>query len=233
MRFARLSVPLLAALAGAALTVTAQTVTVLHNFTNSQGAVPLGRLVLAGDAIYGTAPRGGSNDSGFVYVVNTDGTGFAVLHDFSDDPNGGSPEGGLLLSGDTLYGTTALGGTNGPWGTVFSLKTNGTAFNVLHSFTGDPVIGQHPHPRLTMAGSTLYGAASGQAAPGWGSLFSIQTDGSVFDSFYTFTTSQNSGPALTNADGQQPQGALIPSGGTLYGTAYGGGSGGYGTVYSF
>src|SRR5262245_38406163 len=119
MKFARL--PLIVALAAAAFTVPAQTLSVLHNFTNSQSAVPLGRLLLVDGTLYGTAPHGGSNDSGLVYDVNTDGTHFTVLHDFSSDPNGGIPEGGLLLSGDTLYGTTAVGGTNGPWGTVFSL----------------------------------------------------------------------------------------------------------------
>src|SRR5262249_46130443 len=208
MKLTRVLVPLIAAIASSPHGVPAQTLTVLHNFTNSQVSVALGRLVWRGGPFYGTAGHGGSNDAGIVYAVNMDGTGFAVLHDFSSDTNGGSPEGGLLLSGDTLYGTTAVGGTNGPWGTVFSLKTNGTAFHVLHSFTGDPVIGQHPHPRLTMVGSTMYGVASGQASPGWGSLFSIQTDGSSFDPFYTFTTphAQSEPPFYTNIDGEQPQG---------------------------
>jgi uncharacterized repeat protein (TIGR03803 family) len=233
MKIARVIVGL-ASIALGCPTVHSQQLTVLHNFTNSQSSVPLGRLVLTGGTLYGTAAHGGSNDQGLVYAVNTDGTSFAVLHDFSSDTNGGVPEGGLLLSGDTLYGTTALGGTNGPWGTVFSLGTNGSNFAVLHSFTADPQIGQHPHPRLMLSGSTLYGVASGQASPGWGSLFSIQTDGSGFDSLYTFTTPMRlpEPPVFTNSDGEQPNGALIPAGGVLYGTAYGGGPSGYGTVFS-
>ncbi len=232
MKLARVTAALAGTMTLCCSTVHAQSLTVLHNFTNSHVAVPLGRPVLAGPTLYGTSPHGGSNDQGFVYAVNTDGTGFAVLHDFSSDTNGGVPEGGLLVSADTLYGTTALGGTNGPLGTVFSIHTNGSGFTVLHNFTTDPQIGQHPHPRLTLSGSTLYGVASGQASPGWGSLFSIQTDGSGFNPFYTFTTPQTTGDVLVNTDGEQPQGALIPSGQTLYGTAYGGGSAGYGTVFS-
>lgn len=231
MKFARLIGLSVAAMALGRFTVPAQILSALHDFDFSTGApIPSGRPVLAGGTLYGVTGRGGSNDAGIVYAVNTDGTGFAVLHDFSSDTNGGLPEGGLLLFGDNLYGTTSLGGTNGPWGTVFSLKTDGTGFTVLHSFTGDPTIGQHPHPRLTMDGGILYGAASGQASPGWGSLFSIQPDGSGFNSFLTFSTPQ--GLPLTNLDGEQPQGALIPSGGLLYGTAYGGGPGGGGTVFS-
>jgi uncharacterized repeat protein (TIGR03803 family) len=232
MKFTRLFVPLLAAISIFPSFLSAQNLRVLYDFPNSAHApIPLGRLTLAGNTLYGTAAYYGSNYAGIVYGVNIDGSGFSVLHDFSSDTNGGVPEGGLLLSGDTLYGTTALGGTNGPWGTVFSLKTNGTSFNLLHSFTSDPAIGQHPHPQLSMEGSTLYGVASGQGSPGWGSLFSIQSDGGEFNSFYTFTTPKQSGPD-TNIDGEQPQGALIPDSGTLYGTAYGGGPAGYGTVFS-
>src|ERR1051325_9352712 len=82
--------------------VTAQSLTALHNFTNSQSVpVPFGRLVPVDGTLYGTAANAGSNGGGVVYSVNTDGTGFAVLHDFSSDTNGGAPEGGLLLKGDT------------------------------------------------------------------------------------------------------------------------------------
>ncbi len=234
MKLTRTLVVLAATMSFFPSAIRAQTVTVLHNFTNSPVAVPLGRPVLADGTVYGTSAHGGTSDGGFIYSVNTGGTGFTVLHDFSDDPNGGAPEGGLLLVGDTLYGTTAAGGTNGPWGTVFSIQTNGSDFAILHSFTGDPTVGQHPHPRLMLSGNTLYGVASGQAAPGWGSLFSIQTDGSVFNPFYTFTTPHlmTSPPIYTNVDGEQPAGALIPSGGTLYGSAYGGGTAGYGTIFS-
>jgi uncharacterized repeat protein (TIGR03803 family) len=233
MKMAPMPAAVLAVLVVNGFLASGQPLTVLHNFDSSSSApIPMGRPLLAGGTVYGVSGHGGSNDAGIVYSVNTDGTGFAVLHDFSSDTNGGSPEGGLLLIGDALYGTTALGGTNGPFGTVFSISTNGSAFNVLHHFNSDPTIGQHPHPHLTMAEGTMYGVASGQASPGWGSLFSIQTDGSTFNSFYAFTTPQSSSAVLTNSDGEQPQGALIPSGGMFYGTAYGGGTGGYGTVYS-
>ena len=74
--------------------VTAQTFTNLHSFTtthfkssgvytNSDGAYPAAGLILSGNTLYGTASGGGTNGNGTVFAVNTDGTGFTVLHTFT------------------------------------------------------------------------------------------------------------------------------------------------------
>ncbi len=209
----------------------AQTFTVLHNFTNSpDGAQPFSSLLPSGNTLYGVAHQGGTNGSGIVFSVNTDGTGYTILHDFSSDTNGGSPEGGLVQSGDTLYGTTALGGTNGPFGTIFSIKTNGSLYTVMHSFDTNNGA-QHPHSRLILAGGTLYGTAIGAAGPGWGAVFSLNTDGTGYNVLHTFSIPHGS-PVLTNYDGEQTQGGVVLWNDTLYGTAFGGGTNGFGTVYS-
>ena len=44
-------------------------------------------------------------------------------------------QGGLTLSGTTLYGTTSQGGANGD-GNVFSVGTNGSNYQILVTFTG-------------------------------------------------------------------------------------------------
>jgi uncharacterized repeat protein (TIGR03803 family) len=65
---------------------------VLHRFTplsgatqptNTDGAYPAAGLVLSNRALYGTAPEGGNAGCGTIFKVNTDGTGFAVLHHFT------------------------------------------------------------------------------------------------------------------------------------------------------
>ena len=89
----------------------AQTFTVLHHFTafgsgastNSDGAYP-NRLVLSGHTLYGTANDGGLFAGGSVFAVNTDGSGFTNLHSFTGF-DGYLPEAGVILSGQTLYGT--------------------------------------------------------------------------------------------------------------------------------
>src|SRR5438552_18727988 len=48
--------------------------------------------------------------------------------------DGANPEAGLVLSGNTLYGTAYSGGSLGV-GTVFKVNTDGTGFTNLHSFT--------------------------------------------------------------------------------------------------
>ena len=55
---------------------------------------------------------------GTIFAINPDGTGFTNLFTFNYT-NGAFPEGGLILSGNTLYGTTSQG-VNG-YGTVFQL----------------------------------------------------------------------------------------------------------------
>src|SRR3989442_1704575 len=66
---------------------------------------------------------------------------FTTLHSFTPAPDppyvngdGSHPEAGLVLSGNTLYGTADNGGTSGN-GAVFELNTDGTGFTNLYSFT--------------------------------------------------------------------------------------------------
>src|SRR5258706_232383 len=136
--------------------VTAQTFTTLHSFTeievidngnftftafNPDGANPYAGLILSGNTLYGTAYLGGSSGNGAGFAVNTDGTGFTNLHSFAGYPtDGADPQAGLILSGNTLYGTASQGGISGQ-GTVFAVNTDGTGFTNLHSFAGYPTDG--------------------------------------------------------------------------------------------
>ena len=77
--------------------------------SNSDGANPYAGLILSGNTLYGTANGGGSSGNGTVFAVNTNGTGFTNLHSFTaylvNNSDGAYPEAGLILSGNTLYGT--------------------------------------------------------------------------------------------------------------------------------
>jgi uncharacterized repeat protein (TIGR03803 family) len=103
--------------------------TTLHSFTavdpiaqtNSDGAFLRAGLALSGNTLYGTALLGGSSGLGTMFAVNTDGTGFTNLHSFTGGSDGDQPIGGLMLSGNTLYGTASSGGSLG-YGAVFSLS---------------------------------------------------------------------------------------------------------------
>src|SRR5437870_9709810 len=86
--------------------VPAQLFTNLHSFTGGgDGAVPYGGLILSGDTLYGTA-SGGCSGSGAVFKINTNGTEITSLHCLSGGGGDGrQPIAGLILSGNTLYGT--------------------------------------------------------------------------------------------------------------------------------
>ncbi len=202
-------------------------------YTNSDGANPYADLVLSGNTLYGTASDGGSSGNGTVFAINTDGTGFTVLHTFtalnnSTNSDGADPHAGLILSGNTLYGT-ALGGGRSGNGTVFAINTDGTDFTNLYSFSarsgsyGTNSDGALPEAGLILSGNTLYGTASDGGSSGSGTVFAINTNGTDFTSLYSFTG---------GSDGANPSADLILSGDILYGTASEGGTNGYGTVFS-
>ncbi len=149
--------------------------------------------------------------------MNVDGTGLTKLYNFHDN-DGDFPQADLILSGDTLYGTTYSGG-NG-FGVVFKITTNGTGFVVLHSFNNDD--GAFPFSGLVMSGSALYGTTYSSGSGGCGTIFKINTDGTGFTNIYSFTRGN---------DGAFPQANLMLSGGTLYGTASYGGDNDNGTVF--
>jgi uncharacterized repeat protein (TIGR03803 family) len=239
---------------------TAQTFTTLHSFTaltpsftnsdgtirhtNSDGSHPLADLILSGNTLYGTSFSGGNSDAGTVFAVNTDGTGFSVLHNFTElsggsvsgtNNDGAKPAGILLLSGNTLYGTATKGGSAGK-GTVFALKKGGTDFTNLHSFTKlDPATGTNsdganPSGGLVLSGGTLYGTANIGGGAGAGTVFALNTDGTGFTNLHSFTSLDPLGG--TNSDGANPYAGLILTNNTLYGTASGGGSSGNGAVFA-
>ena len=70
--------------------------------------------------MYGTTAYGGASGDGTIFRLNTDGTGFTTLYNFSNGSDGAGPNTTLVLAGNTLYGTTESGGLSGH-GTVFSL----------------------------------------------------------------------------------------------------------------
>jgi len=175
---------------------------------------------------------------------------FTTLYNFPDtsssppwlNSDGSWPMAGLLLSSKVLYGTTSVGGSGG-YGIMFAMKTDGTGFTNLHTFT-DLRNSQDIYPKsgLVLADKIFYGIdnAGGSAVvtsfpwpggiAGAGSVFAVHTDGTGFSSIHDFPGFAY--PDGANSDGAFPSGSLILSGTTLYGTAGYGGSGGSGTLFS-
>jgi uncharacterized repeat protein (TIGR03803 family) len=230
-------------------TTNGATFSVLHDFsllnsqagTNADGAVPYGGLVLSGSTLYGTASAGGAGGAGVVFSVNMDGTGYTTLYNFTPldsltatNADGAFPVSGLVLSNGILFGTTIAGGAGGK-GTIFSVGTNSAGFTVLHNFSAtDPTTstnsdGASPSAGLILSGNVLYGTASAGGVGAAGAVYSLNLNTSQFATIRSFTALAGGG---TNTDGAFPVAPVLQLGGSLYGTTFGGGPGGVGTVFS-
>jgi uncharacterized repeat protein (TIGR03803 family) len=215
---------------------------VLHPFTaldagagtNVDGAAPYGGVTVAGDMIYGSTINGGAGGNGTIFSMKTNGSGFKVLHSFfpavpgpNPNPNGeAAPYSALILADGTLYGTAVVGGSNG-LGSVFSIRTNGDGFTVLHDFAGAD--GQRPFAGLLLAGNTLYGTTTQGGSRSNGAVFALSTSGAGFRLLHEFSPADSTN---ATAEGCSPFGGLVQTGNMLYGTTYFGGSNGSGAVFS-
>jgi uncharacterized repeat protein (TIGR03803 family) len=208
------------------------------------GSNPKGRLLDVRGTLYGTTEEGGSHmcgsiptdyySCGTVFSITTGGTE-KVLHSFGAQPDGNSPDAGLIEVGGTLYGTTRNGGsfyTGSVYtcgyetyhvylgcGTVFSIMPGGTE-KVLHSFKASADDGAEPEAPLIEVRGTFYGTTDGGGAhrcglytDGCGTVFSI-TPGGTEKVLHSFN----------KTDGAYPVASLIEVKGTLYGTTSGGGA---------
>lgn len=212
------------------------------NATNSGGASPSAALALAGDTLYGTATAGGAAANGTIFSLTTNGSTFSVLRNFSaldsvtgTNTDGAVPQGGLILSGGTLYGTASGGGAGGS-GVVFFIGTNGANFTTLYNFTPMDALtatnadGAMPTGGLVLLSNKLYGTTFAGGFGGRGTIFSLQTNGSGFTVLHHFTATDP--VTAANTDGASPCASLMLSSNVLYGTASAGGAGAAGTVFS-
>jgi uncharacterized repeat protein (TIGR03803 family) len=203
--------------------------TVEHAFTGqnvpnppaSDGANPYGSLVQDGSDFFGMTEHGGAHNFGTLFEYSPT-AGETVLHSFSY-PDGVWPQGSLILSGNTLYGMTMLGGTDHD-GTIFKINTDGSGFQVIHTFSGGGVDGAVPSDSLTISGSTLYGMTESGGQNNDGTVFDLNTDGTGFGLLHSFSTAPT--------DGDVPQGSLTMSGETLYGMTELGGANQLGSIFS-
>ncbi len=198
--------------------VQAQTYTVLHTFTGSDGANPNAGIVAdAAGNLYGTTQYGGPSGNGTVFKLDSVGN-YSVLHAFSGS-DGSQPRVGLRVdSSGNLWGTAWIGGSLGA-GLVFRLDPSGNE-KEFYNFSG-AAGGAHPWSSLISDGAgNFYGAT-------WdgGNQTSCHSCGVVYklthDGKETVLHIFNGGTDGAN----MVAGVVRDAAGNLYGTTYQGGSG--------
>lgn len=195
--------------------------TVLHHFNGSNGKNAYGDLIQASNGkLYGMTRYGGNNDHGVIFRINTDGTGFTIVHHFNDT-NGKQTLGSLIQVGDSLFGMTQFGGNN-DHGVIFKIDLNSSNFTVLHHFNGTD--GSNPQGNLLLGlDDILYGMAKLGGSNDDGVVFKINTNGSGYTLLYEFD----------GIEGGEPTGSLIQtSNGDLFGSTTIGGEYSRGVIFS-
>lgn len=194
----------------------------------TDGANPRAALLVGSDGVlYGSTEYGGDHNSGILFKLNRDGTGYTVLRSFgANSRDGVSPYADLVEGADgLLYGTTFWGGQNG-WGTVFQLTRSGGSYTTLHSFDGEAAgDGAMPAAGLIEGqDGVLYGLTSAGGTNNVGTVFRLAKNGGGYAVILHFQDN--------DLDGQSPAAALVQaSNGVLYGVTEMGGAAGGGSVF--
>jgi uncharacterized repeat protein (TIGR03803 family) len=198
----------------------------LYSFRGEgDGQFPQAGLILVGGKLYGTTSIGGYG-YGTVFAFDPATNAEKAIFSFRGGNEGEYPWSSLISVDGVFYGTTLYGGKYGSeyggYGVAFSLDPKTGKEKTLWSF-GKGNDGQYPLANLISMKGILYGTTYAGGKSGNGIAFSIDPktgDKKVLWSFGNGT------------DGAAPYGAMISVKGTLYGTTWAGGQGGYGTVFS-
>jgi glucuronoarabinoxylan endo-1,4-beta-xylanase len=196
---------------------------VLHSFASgsSDGHYPQGSLSASGSTLFGLTSQGGSSDSGVLFKINTDGTGYQVLHHFTNGSDGGYPCGTPLAVGSVVYGATLQGGTAG-YGVLFKINADGSGFQVLRSFNFSD--GGYPYlDGPILYNSMIYGMTYFGGSNYAGVIYKMNLDGTGYQLVYNFSDGSLSGYPYSQT--------LARSGTVFYGTTAYAGANFNGTVF--
>jgi uncharacterized repeat protein (TIGR03803 family) len=185
----------------------------------ADGSAPNGLIQATDGNFYGTATFG------TVFRVTPGGT-LTTLHRFCSRANcsdGYEPMGALTQASDgVLYGTTAYGGGNSSFGTVFKITLQGS-FTIVHRFCTDVDCIGGGVPQSTLIQGTegnLYGTTSRRhSAQFGGSLFKITRTG-ILTVLRTFPDWRVDFPGVMQA-----------TDGNFYGTTYDQSASYFGTIF--
>jgi uncharacterized repeat protein (TIGR03803 family) len=178
--------------------------------------------------LYGTTLEGGTHNTGIIFSIGHDGTGYQVLFSLHNSI-GEESHSCFVVVNDILYGMTAAGGDEGE-GVIFSFNPAPTPtptatatptpgnFQKLFSFACASSTGKEPHGRLTLDpnGTTLYGMTRKGGEHDFGVVFSIDTNGNNYTVLHDFAGGHDDGATSDH-------GYVVQSGHHLYGMTTNGG----------
>jgi len=202
-----------------------------HQANCTDGTTPIGQIAVdtSGTTLYGTTNGGGdANGDGVAYKVDIATGAQTVLHTYCSSAgcaDGSGANGGVTLGdGNTVFGTTPLGGANNG-GTAFQINAKTGKEKVIYSFCkeADCSDGQGPDAALVRNGANLIGTTSSASTLG-GVIFQVNPDKSE-TVLHTFCQLADC------TDGSLPVGVLVDPAGTIFGVTEHGGKRNDGVLY--
>jgi uncharacterized repeat protein (TIGR03803 family) len=165
--------------------------TPLYSFTGgADGAHPGAALTQGTNGIlYGTTGGGGTNGSGTIFQITTNGV-FTPLYSFAPSAQAGlgfytnadglSPGNLAQATNGILYGFASGGGLNGT-GTLFQFSPSGGGLTLLYTFFVGPLgpagltnaYGAEPSSIVIASDGTLYGTAKTGGTNSYGTVFKV------------------------------------------------------------
>ena len=200
---------------------------VLHEFgsIDHDGGAPNGELTEGSDGlIYGTTLGGGEECCGTVYKMHRNGE-MHVLHSFwFDGRDGYSPDSGVTEGPDGRFYGVVDGHRLNRRGLIYRVDRRGE-FEIVYDFPGpEELNGREPQWALTLGrDGRLYGSTSTGGAHSAGTLFQLNTDGTL-TTLYHFDGSSKVGSHADNPLVEVNEGEFI-------GTTLGGGKWSRGSIY--
>jgi uncharacterized repeat protein (TIGR03803 family) len=192
----------------------------LFDFNGINGANPQSvTLAISKNKLYGITCMGGVKDSGVIFSIDTNGSGYKDLVDLNYS-KGFYPYGSLTLVGNKFFGTTYEGGAHDS-GVAFEINTNGTEYKKLVDM--DSATGCFPQGSLIFADNKLYSETYQGGVNNSGTIFSIDTNGAGYKIVYNFEGTSSA---------YYPENySLTLSNDTLFGIISDGGLNGYGELF--
>jgi uncharacterized repeat protein (TIGR03803 family) len=195
---------------------------ILHAFNdNGNAAIPFGSITLSNGVLYGTTTFStygegdvtavGGLGGGAIFSISPQGSDFQILKEFSIPEEGVHPYHGICVVGSTLFGTTRGGGLNEK-GVLFSIRTDGSEYKVLHHFATPT--GCNPLCGPIISGD-LFGLTNLGGDNDAGVIYRYQIETGKYTVLHHLGFSTGAGESF----GGKPFGSLTVVGDYLYGMA--------------
>jgi len=200
----------------------------IHNFNDSTGASPSGKLLQSNNGkLYGMTPYGGKYNNGVLFSFNPIDSSYSDVYDFNLT-TGGYPDGGLLEANDgKLYGVAPNGGNNIDtsiskygYGVLFSFDPSNNIYTDLYNFDMIHGLGT-PITLIQTSNNNLYGLASG-GADSSGVLFSFDINTNTYTDVFDFPYRSGfyPGQSLTQLSNEKIIGTSLLGGANMNGYTF-------------